>query len=83
VDTITDAFGNQINYQYIRPTRYDNWGFWCPWGGNCGWYVWTYNSQIATIRYNFNTRITALPPAHNVNRLQDTAPSASSSLSEK
>ena len=77
VDTATDAFGNQINYNYIRPERSDNWGFWCPWGGNCGWHVWTYNSQITTIRYNFDTRITALPPAHNVQRLQQTATAAS------
>ncbi|WP_420628130.1 RHS repeat-associated core domain-containing protein [Candidatus Leptofilum sp.] len=71
VDTVTDAFGNQINYTYNRPARYDNWGFWCPWGGNCSWEVWTYNSQVAHIYYNFDERITSSPSAHNVNRKID------------
>ena len=73
VDTVTDSFGNQINYAYFaaanRPIRYENWGFWCPWGGNCWWKVWTYNSQLTEIQYNFTARITALPVAHDVARL--------------
>lgn len=80
VDTVTDAFGNQINYSYIRPTRHENWGFWCPWGGNCFWDVWTYTGQVTDIRYNFNDRITALPAAHNVQRLQETTAVAASHI---
>lgn len=72
VDTITDAFGNQVNYDYIQPGRHEDYGFWCPWGGVCGWEVDTYNSQIETISYNFNTRV-ATPPAHDVARLVDQA----------
>jgi hypothetical protein len=75
VDTITDAYGNQINYEYIRPARIENWGFWCPWGGNwggnCAWSVHTFNSQPSSIAYNFPGRITSLPPTNTVGRLSN------------
>ena len=68
VDTITDAFGNQVNYTYTRPGRTDT--FTC--GIFCWWDSVTYNSQVTDIHYNFDGRITALPAAHNVGRLSST-----------
>jgi len=77
VDTITDAFGNQINYEYTRPGRFDSWGFWCPWGGNCEWKVYTFNSQVTEISYNFDDRITSVPANNTVARLRNSATAGS------
>ncbi len=65
IDTVTDRHGNQMTYQYTNgfdtgSTHYEDTGFWCPWGGGCVHKVWTYDSLLQNIRYNYPDRITAV-----------------------
>ncbi|MCP4426714.1 MAG: hypothetical protein GY803_19655, partial [Chloroflexi bacterium] len=69
VDTITDAFGNQIQHDYIRPRRYESEKFWCSWGGVCQFKSETYNSQVSRIRYNYAGRVTTQSPTSSSWRL--------------
>ena len=71
VDTVTDSSGNQITYEYDNSAVTDADGFatWCPWGGVCVVQLKTKASRLTNVYYNFSTRITTLPPAHNVARL--------------
>ena len=81
VDTITDAYGNQITYDYLRHTRSETTeGYWCPWGDEnsggyiCLWHIDTHNSQVSQIQYNFAARVqTAI--THDVPRLSGNAAS--------
>jgi YD repeat-containing protein len=76
VDTITDANGNQINYDYIQAARSESYNFWCSFGGVCGWNIDTITSQVSAIHYNFNNRITNLPPSPEVGRLLNSSNAA-------
>jgi RHS repeat-associated protein len=73
VDTVTDSSGNQITYEYNNSVVTDAHGFitWCPWeeGGVCVVQLKTKASRLTDVYYNFTNRITALPPTHNVARL--------------
>ena len=70
IDTITDAFGNQINYTYVNHERTTE-------TNPLYLYVKTQNKDLAEISYNFPGRITTLPPAATVTRLRDTSIPAS------
>ncbi|HSH06002.1 MAG TPA: RHS repeat-associated core domain-containing protein [Anaerolineae bacterium] len=73
VDTITDAFGNQILYQYDNSDVVDSQQFvvTCPWSGFCDIRMRTFGSQVEEIYYNFSTRINTdiVPALHTVPRL--------------
>lgn len=71
VDTVTDTSGNQITYEYNNSVTTDTNSFisYCPWGGFCAVRLFTKASRLIDVYYNFTTRITSLPPAHNVARL--------------
>ncbi len=76
VDTVTNTSGNQITYEYDNSVTTDANGFTtgCPWWpyGWCVVNLLTKASRLTDVYYNFTTRITVLPPAHNVARLNST-----------
>ncbi|MCP4431128.1 MAG: hypothetical protein GY806_09140, partial [Gammaproteobacteria bacterium] len=70
VDTITDPFGNQIQYDYTNSdSGYDSANFWCSWGGNCRFRSHTHNSKVSQIRYNYAGRVTTQSPTSSSWRL--------------
>ena len=69
LDTVTDGFGNQINYTYALHDKVTD-------TNPLYLSIATSNKDISEIQYNFNSRITSLPPAHNVGRLQNSATAA-------
>ncbi|MCB0037185.1 MAG: hypothetical protein KDE51_24305, partial [Anaerolineales bacterium] len=70
IDTIIDADGNQINYDYDHLSKSDNVA-WFGCGGNCRLDTITSSSRIQRIAYNFVNRTTTLPASATVERLID------------
>jgi RHS repeat-associated protein len=71
VDTVTDAFGNQMTYHYHTLNTTENLSYW---NGNSwqGFDLTTRQNRINDIKYNYPTRITNLPAEDTVPRLTST-----------
>ncbi|MBL1128411.1 MAG: hypothetical protein HND44_07905 [Chloroflexi bacterium] len=71
VDTVTDAFGNQMTYHYHTWEHAEN----IQWWNTDHWTSFTLTTRknrINDIKYNYPTRVTSLPAADTVARLTST-----------
>ncbi|XOV77671.1 MAG: hypothetical protein ACFHVJ_12005 [Aestuariibacter sp.] len=53
IDTVTDVFGNRIQYNYVNPTEYLPTYETMGCGGICTMQVWTDEKRVSEIDYNF------------------------------
>ncbi|MCB8944224.1 MAG: hypothetical protein H6658_10760 [Ardenticatenaceae bacterium] len=67
VDTVTDAYGNQMQYDYFTDTQSETVS-----GGGYSLNLTTRTSRLQQIAYNYPNRITNLPATNLVNRLTST-----------
>ena len=67
VDTVTDPYGNQMQYDYLTDTETET-----VEDSNDSINVTTRSSRLWRISYNYPNRVTSLPAANNVSRLTST-----------